>query len=294
MKHRSEAGCRVWVISDVHADYPDNFNLLVEFARLGHRLDALIVAGDVTDKLDRLQQLFEVVVPCFHRVLFVPGNHELWVRREEFADSLQKFDAVMDLCQRCGVQTSPVKIGQHRQVWLVPLQSWYDDKQDPEHSLFLPKSADDRTDQMWGDFYHTRWPATLDETLAAHFTRLNEPFLDWNFDAPVISFSHFLPRQELVFNRHYEQHELVKLFDPFPEFNFTRVAGSTRILRQIERLGSVVHVYGHQHRNRVRVLDGVTYVSHCMGYPKERMLGHIQADAMTPRCIWREDTGFCL
>lgn len=284
---------QVWAVSDVHIDYQENFNLLVDFARRGHRLDALIIAGDITDRLERLQQLFEAVVPCFHRVLFVPGNHELWIRRSDFTDSLQKFQAILELCHRCGVNTAPVKIGMHRQVWLVPLYSWYDDKQH-EHTLFIEKKAEDRTDQMWGDFYHTRWPDTLDVPLAEYFAGLNEPQLAREYDAPVISFSHFLPRQELVFNRHYAPEELVALFDPFPEFNFTRVAGSTRILCQIERLGSQVHVYGHQHRNRVRRLDEVTYVSHCMGYPKERMLGHLSPDAMTPRCIWREDTGFCL
>lgn len=287
---------RVWAVSDIHIDYQENFNILTDFARRGHRLDALIIAGDVTDRLDRLQQLFEIVVPCFHRVLFVPGNHELWIRRSDFADSLQKFAALQELCRHQGVQMEPVKIGQFRQVWLVPLLSWYDDKQYPEHTLFLEKNTEDRTDQMWGDFFHTRWPDSLDVPIAEHFARLNERVFEWQFDAPVISFSHFLPRQELIFNRQYTEAELaniVKQYDPYPEFNFSRVAGSTRILEQVRRLGSQVHVYGHQHRNRVRVLDGVTYVSHCMGYPKERMLGYVHADAMTPRCIWREDTGFC-
>lgn len=285
---------QVWVISDIHIDYQENFNILADFARRGHRLDALIIAGDVTDRLERLQELFEVVVPCFHRVLFVPGNHEMWIRRSDFTDSLQKLEAILELCRRFGVQTEPVKIGQYRQVWLVPLYSWYDDKQYADHSLFVEKSAEDRTDQMWGDFFHTRWPDDMDVPIAEYFANLNEAHLEWDFDAPIISFSHFLPRQELIFNRHYEKEELVKMFDPYPEFNFSRVAGSTRILRQIERLGSHVHVYGHQHRNRVRLLDNVTYVSHCLGYPKERTLGYVHADAMTPRRIWREDTGFCV
>lgn len=288
--------CRVWAISDVHIDYQENFNILTDFARRGHRLDALIIAGDVTDRLDRLQQLLEIVVPCFHRVLYVPGNHELWIRRSDYTDSLQKFDAIMELCRYHGVQTEPVKIGQYRQVWLVPLYSWYDDKPCVDHTLYMDKHTEDHTDQMWGDFFHTRWPESMTLPIAAHFASLNEPFLAWNFDAPIISFSHFLPRQELIFNRQYTEAELaniVKMYDPHPDFNFSRVAGSTRILQQIQQLGSKVHVYGHQHRNRVRVLDGVTYISHCMGYPKERSLGYVKADAMTPRCIWREDTGFC-
>ncbi len=286
---------RVWVISDIHIDYQENFNQLMDFARRGHQLDVLIIAGDATDRLDKLQRLFEMLVPCFYRVMFVPGNHELWIRRSDFQDSLEKFNAIQELCHYHGVQTEPFRLGQFRSVWLVPLQSWYDDKQYPEFSLFLEKTGTvDRTGDMWGDFFHTRWPETLGVPLAEHFAQLNEPFLNWNFDAPVISFSHFLPRQELIFSSDIERSLLAKMFDPHPEFNFSRVAGSLRIHDQIRRLGSQVHVYGHQHRNRTRNLGGVTYVSHCMGYPKERALGYVKADASEPRCIWREDTGFCV
>ena len=285
---------RVWAISDIHIDYQENHNTLMEFARRGHRLDSLIIAGDATDRLDRLQQLLEGLVPCFHRVLFVPGNHELWIRRSDYTDSLQKFQAIQELCHYLGVQTEPVKVGQYRQVWLVPLFSWYDDKQYGEHSLFVEKDyAEDRTDDMWGDFFHTRWPESMKQPIAEYFAALNEPFLDWNYDAPVISFSHFLPRQELMFSGQFDMRVAAK-FDPHPEFNFSRVAGSRRILRQVERLGSQLHVYGHQHRNRLRELEGITYLSHCMGYPRERKLGYVKGEASVPRCIWREDTGFCL
>src|SRR5690606_36482890 len=134
----------------------------------------------------------------------------------------------------------------------------------------------------------------VDVPLAQYFADLNEPYMHWNYDAPIISFSHFLPLQELIFSSEWERGLLAKIFDPHPEFNFSRVAGSTRIHDQVQRLGSQVHVYGHQHRNRLRKVGGVTYVAHCMGYPRERQMGYVKADAMEPRCIWREDTGFCV
>jgi hypothetical protein len=57
--------------------------------------------------------------------------------------------------------------------------------------------------------------------------------------------------------------------DRAPEFNFTRVAGCRQLDEQLRMLGSVLHLYGHQHRNRDRMIDGVRYVSHCLGYPPE-------------------------
>ena len=45
---------------------------------------------------------------------------------------------------------------------------------------------------------------------------------------------------------------------------------------QIRSLGSSIHVYGHQHRNRDRTIDGVRYITHCLGYPRERDQGRVR------------------
>ncbi|MVF11019.1 hypothetical protein FT643_02575 [Ketobacter sp. MCCC 1A13808] len=287
---------RVWVTSDIHIDYQDNFDQLVAFAEQGHPGDALIIAGDASDRMEKLQALFEALVPRFRHVLFIPGNHELWVKRSQFSDSLEKFHAIRALCERCGVKSGPLQFGAFHKVWLVPLFSWYDDKDQPKHSLYVEKDyAADRTDDIWGDFVHARWPQGLDQPLAELFADMNESSLSRQYPDPVISFSHFLPRQDLIFHKAVEESlRMARHFDPLPEFNFSRVAGSTRIEEQLRRLGSALHIYGHQHRNRLRNVDGVTYFSHCMGYPKERERGHVSADATKPACVWRDDTGFCL
>jgi hypothetical protein len=69
-------------------------------------------------------------------------------------------------------------------------------------------------------------------------------------------------------------------------FNFSTVAGSTLIDRQIRQLGSRVHVYGHQHRNRRRCYDGVWYLSNCLGYPEERRGRVIQDPASILKAVW--------
>ena len=70
--------------------------------------------------------------------------------------------------------------------------------------------------------------------------------------------------------------ELIKKYDRHPEFNFSRVAGSSLIDQQIRQIGSRLHVYGHQHINRDREIEGVRYVAHCLGYPNERKRGVIK------------------
>ena len=41
----------------------------------------------------------------------------------------------------------------------------------------------------------------------------------------------------------------------------------SRLLDQIGRLGSAVHVFGHSHQNVDAVLDGVRYVQNALGHP---------------------------
>ena len=146
-----------------------------------------------------------------------------------------------------------------------------------------------------------KWPS-LQGTVAQYFAKLSEEFVSRDYDAPVISFSHFLPRLELIPASDDEikqvEGERKKLNLPVLEnpraqgsqiqFNFTRFAGCKSIEAQIRRLCSKVHVHGHQHRNRDRVIDDVHYVSFCLGYPCERSMGVIWGLSMGrgPRQIW--------
>ena len=68
---------------------------------------------------------------------------------------------------------------------------------------------------------------------------MNAPYLSRSYDAPVVTFSHFLPRPELM---------------P-PRFNvgamsfLADAAGSHLIEAQLRALGSRLHVFGHTHVN---------------------------------------------
>jgi len=132
--------------------------------------------------------------------------------------------------------------------------------------LFRERALEDPDSAIWTDDYLIKWPEAFQPTRS--FLALNEERVRASYEASVISFSHFMPRADLMFTLPGEDAQLHSARTR--QFNFSRVAGSTLIEEQIRRLGSKVHVYGHQHRNRCREYDGVWYVSNCLGYREER------------------------
>lgn len=281
------SGIRVYAVSDLHVDFPANMRWIESVPEGVYAEDVLLVAGDVSDDLYRLGHALATLRRRFARVFFVPGNHELWCRREHPGDSLEKFHHVISLCEALDVTTTPERLTGARgdaALWVVPLHSWYVMPEEGEDGLYVEKPGENPELTGWADFHFVRWPASHSHVRPADlFLYLNECHLDQCFDAPVLSFSHFLPRPKLM-RRPAEEHERLgpDPVDPYPEFNFSRVAGCRRIESQLRRIGSRVHVYGHHHRNRWCEIDGELYVSNCLGYPGERR----EAGAGTRR-LWQ-------
>lgn len=239
---------KVFAISDIHIDFEENRQWLHSLSRERFGEDVLILAGDISDRFEALARALEFLKDCFSEVLFVPGNHDLWVRHDK-GDSLEKFERIKSLARDTGVRMAPL----HRDgLSIVPLFGWYD------HS-FGPPSR--RLSAAWRDYFVCRWPEGFDEDrLTRHFVSMNEPFLDIR-NRTVISFSHFLPRIDLM-----------PIYIPARKRLVYPVLGTRRLEAQIRRLGSHIHIYGHSHVNRRVSKDGTKYVNNAYGYPHEKRI----------------------
>jgi predicted phosphodiesterase len=238
---------RILAISDLHTDFRENKLLLEQLSDVTYQRDILIAAGDISDRIETLKSTLALLRAKFLKVFYVPGNHELWVRKGGDT-SVEKFFSVLALCETLDIQTSPEKV--HR-VWIVPLFSWYEPQFDAEDT------GDADALSGWADFYFCKWPPGL-EQVSDFFLRMNEPRLR-SYAGPVISFSHFLPRRDLL-----PAVERLK-FKGLP-----KVAGCAALDEQIRYLRSSVHVFGHSHISCDRVIDGVRYIQNPLRYPRER------------------------
>jgi len=286
---------RVWAISDLHVDYEENMSWIAQLSQSDYSNDVLLVAGDISDDIGLMERALSLLMKRFGRVFFVPGNHDLWVRKGDAANSVEKFYSVLNCCAKVDVATEPEFIAcDENGVTIVPLFAWYVKPEEGDDSLFLPKPGEDPSLGMWVDNYATSWPEMNGhEHVADMFLSMNRQRINGPLQGTVISFSHFLPRQELIFPKGFVPGKTVTNYkDPAPSFNFSRVAGSTRIDEQLRTAGASAHIYGHQHRDRYREIEDVIYISHGLGYPRERERKGIKDSDFLPLLIWECASGF--
>ena len=241
---------RIFATSDLHVDFRENRLFIEGLSKVEFCKDVLLVAGDIAHQFELIETVLELLRAKFGQVFYVPGNHELWVR-EEKGDSLDKFYRIIELCKQLDVQIHPGKAGDY---WIVPLFSWYEEEFDLENA-----SAGASLDG-WGDFHFCAWPQQV-LPVARFFARLNEVHIEPRREN-VISFSHFLPRPDLL---PAVEHLRFK--------GLPRVAGCAAIDEQVRALNSALHVFGHSHIRCDHYIERVRYVHHGLGYPRDRREG---------------------
>lgn len=244
---------RVFALSDIHVDYAANARWIRGLSRHDFQQDVLILAGDITHRQSLLAWCLSELRARFGTVLFVPGNHDLWVLGEaEGRTSLEKFHDVAATVEASGASMQPFATDR---LLIAPLLGWYD------YSFGEPSAG---LREVWMDYRACRWPEGFEPAdVARHFSTLNAasappPAQKVRPARKVITFSHFVPRPDLV-----------PVYVPRKHRMLNPVLGSTLLERQLRQLNSTLHVYGHSHINQSLRIEGTMYVNNAFGYPRE-------------------------
>ena len=241
---------KVYTVSDVHVDYPENMDWILSLDAAEYRQDILVLAGDISHNLEALERVFKSLLENFKSLNFIPGNDELWGDGDEFGCSLEKFKAVNQLCEETGV-----KINQHHycNLTVVPLHGWYD---------FSFGEPDKHLARAWRDFRACVWPPKLESSkdVNEYFLNLNKTQLNITNDI-VISYSHFLPRIDVMPS--YIPHDRRRVYP---------VLGSNGLGEQVKKLNPDIHIYGHSHVNQSIKLDDIRFVNNAFAYPTENRI----------------------
>jgi len=95
-------GVSVFVVSDLHTDYAENLKWVECLSNVKRRKDVLLVAGDVAETYSTFVVTMSLLKERFEHVFYVPGNHDLWCRRDgqNYVRSLC-FDFEVQVCALC-------------------------------------------------------------------------------------------------------------------------------------------------------------------------------------------------
>lgn len=255
---------RLLAVSDLHVRHPAN-RAVVEGLRPTSDGDWLIVAGDVAEQVGDVAWALGLLRERFARVLWTPGNHELWTRSKDPVGlrGEARYRHLVEVCRGLDVLTPddpfPVWDGRGGPAVVAPLFTLYDytflsgRARTPQEGLAAAYAAGVVcTDEhlLHPDPYPDR-PAWCRARIAESERRLAEldPAL------PTVLVNHWpltpLPTRVL---RH-------------PEFSIW--CGTTATTDWHRRHRAAAVVYGHLHIPRVLVEDGVRFVEASLGYPRE-------------------------
>lgn len=271
----------IYAISDVHTDYPENLKWLEDIPNNLYINDTVIIAGDITDNIVKLEHTLKLFLLKFKCVFFCPGNHELWInntdKEQGVFDSLAKFEKVINLCKQLGVKVSTEVVDG---VTIVPLFAWHDSTLHVPNPNFISDLA------FWSDTYRCVWPENFTrEDIAKYFVGLNTKHIpsDLSTCGEIITFSHFFPSKIIMkeyiaeMDQRWQAQKTTHILNNstitsnLPKFpNFSLVAGTQLLENQILQLNPNVHIFGHSHRKMTIHVGKTCYINQPLGYPHER------------------------
>lgn len=252
---------RLFAISDLHVGFPANRALLGTIGP--HPNDWLIVAGDVGESAAHLEQTWQLLCDKFARIIWTPGNHELWCLSGEGGPrGAEKYELLVDLCRRYGVLTPEDPFARFETAdgacLVAPIFVLYD-------YSFRPDTVAAKDARAWAA---ASGVVCADEALLDPFPYASIP--DWcaqrlavtrprleraSREAPLILVNHFPTRYDLV------------RLGRIPRFSIwcgTRATEDWHI-----RYRARVVVTGHLHWRGTDTRDGVRFEEVSLGYPRQ-------------------------
>ncbi|QKG20164.1 metallophosphoesterase family protein [Actinomadura verrucosospora] len=254
---------KLLAISDLHVLFPEN-RALVDALHPGNEDDWLLVAGDVGEMMGDIEWALRTLSRRFAKVVWVPGNHELWTPREDpvVLRGEARYAQLVSLCRSLGVITPedpyPVWQGAGGPVTVVPLFLLYDYSFRPAGISKEAALAEARdagvvcTDEI---LLHPDPHPSLDAWCRARVESTERRLADLDPGLPTVLVNHYplvrTPTDVLW----------------YPEFALW--CGTERTADWHLRFNAAAVVYGHLHIPRTIWCDGVPFQEVSVGYPRE-------------------------
>ncbi|MFE0464377.1 metallophosphoesterase family protein [Kitasatospora sp. NPDC058965] len=253
----------LYAVSDLHLGYPENREVL-ETLRPDSPDDWLIVAGDVSERFDEVAWALRTLRDRFARVVWAPGNHELWTPPDDPVPlrGAHRYRALVELCRELGVSTPedpyPVWTGPGGPVVVAPLFLLYDYSfRPPGSSKAQALAAAEAAGVVCTDelLLHPDPYPDRESWCRARLAETERRLAALDPAVPTVLVNHYPLRRD----------PLAVLYHP----EFALWCGTERTADWHLRHRAAVVVHGHLHIPRTMVLDGVRFEEVSLGYPRE-------------------------
>lgn len=252
---------KLYAISDLHLEQKINNEAL--FAIPTFSEDWLIIGGDLCSHINLLQLALAHLTQCFAKILWVPGNHDLWggMRTTIQERGEEKYQKMVSICHDFGVLTPedpyPLWQGEGGNHYLVPLFLLYD-------YSFRPANISLENAVNWAresgvvctdEYYLDPAPYSSRQAWCSARCEYSEQRLqELPKDIPKVLINHYPLREDLV--------RLTKI----PRFSLW--CGTRQTENWHLRFGASVVVSGHLHIRSTDYRDGVRFEEVSLGYPR--------------------------
>jgi 3',5'-cyclic AMP phosphodiesterase CpdA len=254
----------LWAASDLHVGHRDN-RPVVDGIEPEDGGDWLIVAGDVGERLDDIESTLGTLAGRFARVLWVPGNHELWTSRtdEDPLRGVARYQRLVELCRGLGVLTPedeyPVWDGPGGPALVAPMFLLYD------YTWHAP-GTDNQADSL--AYARSTGVVCSDEFLLdADPYPSREAWCRARVAATRERLDACDPELPLVLVNHWPLSREPTRVLRYPEF--AQWCGTDLTTDWHRRYRVAACVYGHLHIPRTTFQDGVRFEEVSLGYPRE-------------------------
>jgi 3',5'-cyclic AMP phosphodiesterase CpdA len=255
---------RLFAVSDLHLGYQAN-RAIVDGIKPESPGDWLLIAGDVSERVSDLEWLLRLLTSRFARVVWVPGNHDLWTHTSDpvALRGEERYLHLVDVCRRAGALTpeDPYEIfaGPAGPALIAPLFLLYD-------YTFLTPGTHSAAESL--AYAYDTGIVCADEVLLHP-----DPYptrADWckaRVAATEQRLSACDPSVPLIMVNHYPLIREPTRVLRYPEF--AQWCGTEATADWHLRFHTAAVVYGHLHIPRTTWHDGVRFEEVSLGYPRE-------------------------
>jgi 3',5'-cyclic AMP phosphodiesterase CpdA len=251
---------KLYGLSDLHVGFEANRRTLSELPP--HPDDWLVLGGDIGESERHLAWTLDLLAPRFARLIWVPGNHDLWTHPRD-PNALRgeaRYRSLVDLCRARGVLTPEDPYvdwpGEGGHAVLAPLFLLYDYTFRPDDVPLSGAVAWARSDGvlctdehfLYADPYPSR-----EAWCASRVAEAEKRLAEAARRGPLVLINHWPLRRDLVRLRR------------IPRFSIW--CGTRRTEDWHLRFGARVVVSGHLHVRATDWRDGVRFEEISLGYP---------------------------